>query len=102
MKTLAPAKNATPARQTPLRSKASSHSSNATAVISAPEANASSAAVTALGGGCHAPIQPPRGQCTRRDNREEDGLADVRTLVPPGGLAATLAFAAGALLQRVA
>jgi hypothetical protein len=64
MKTVAPARKASPARHAPPCSKASSKSSNATAVISAPEANARSAAVTLRGGACHAPIQPPSGRAT--------------------------------------
>jgi hypothetical protein len=46
MKTVAPARKATPARHAP-RSNDSSQSSNATAVINTPEAKASRAAVTA-------------------------------------------------------
>jgi hypothetical protein len=61
MKTVAPAKKAVPALHAPPCSKASSKSSKATAVISAPEAKASSAAVSRFGGGRQAPIHPPSG-----------------------------------------
>jgi hypothetical protein len=61
MKAVAPARNATPARQAPPCSNASSKSSNATAVINAPEANASSAAVAAREGERQTPIHAPSG-----------------------------------------
>jgi hypothetical protein len=61
MKTVAPARKATPARHAPPCSKASSKSSKATAVINAPEANASIAAVAAREGGRRAPIHAPSG-----------------------------------------
>jgi hypothetical protein len=55
------AKNEIATRQAPPGSKPAAKNSNDTAVISAPEAKASSPAVTAFGGGRQAPIQPPIG-----------------------------------------
>src|SRR5688500_10581024 len=61
MKTVAPKRKAIDARAAPPPAKASSKSSTATAVISAPEAKASRPAVTWAGGGRQAPIAPPIG-----------------------------------------
>jgi hypothetical protein len=61
MKTVAPPKKASPERQAPPWAKASSKSSKATALISAPEANASEAAVRRLGSFHVAPSHAPRG-----------------------------------------
>lgn len=77
MKVLAPAKKAAPARHAPPWWKASSNSSKATAVIRAPEAKASRAAVIGRGGGRHAPIHPPSGSA-------EDATSANRRAVPMG------------------
>lgn len=61
MNAVAPARKAAPARQAPPWVKASSKSSKATAVISAPEAKARRAAVTVRPGGRQSAIAPPRG-----------------------------------------
>ncbi len=59
MNTVAPASSAIPARHAPPWSYASWNRSYATAVMSAPEAKASSTAVTPFDGGRHDPMAAP-------------------------------------------